>query len=115
MNKRNPLSFAFKMCMDLNARAVVVIDNNNYVLGQITLSDMISLGEGKLQTLRVYEAGIVPVIRVHCSAPATDLIRIFRDKDPPIVAVVDSNEKFVGTILEREILKYISDVLDTKN
>lgn len=72
---------------------------------------MVTLGENKLRTYTVSQGRIVPAIKVRCNAPATDLIKIFRETDPPIVAVVDERGKFIGTILEREILKHISDVL----
>ncbi|MEM0139407.1 MAG: cation:proton antiporter [Ferroplasma sp.] len=114
VNRGNPLSLAFKMCTDLNARAVIVINAKSRVLGQLRLSDMVTLGENKLNTLSVYEGNIVPAIRVKCDSPATELMKIFREYDPPIVAVVDKNGKFVGTILEREILKHISTILESE-
>ncbi len=114
VNVDNPISLAFKMCTDLNARAVIVTNSSNRVLGELLLSDLVTLGENKLRTLRVSDGNIIPAIKVKCDSPATDLIKIFREGDPPIVAVVDSNRKFIGTLLEREILKHISDVLDTE-
>lgn len=108
----NPISLAFKMCNDLNARAVIVINSSNKVIGELLLSDMVLLGENKLRTLNVRDGNIVPAVKVKCNSPATDLIKVFRENDPPIIAVVDENRKFIGTILEREILKHISDVLD---
>jgi len=114
VNIDNPISLAFKMCTDLNSRAVIVINSNNKVLGELLLSDMVTLGENRLRTLKVRDGNIVPAIKVRCNSPATALIKTFRENDPPIVAVVDDNKKFIGTILEREILKHISDVLDTE-
>ncbi|KJE49287.1 MULTISPECIES: cation:proton antiporter [Acidiplasma] len=111
VNVKNPISLAFKICTDLNSRAVIVTNSNNRVVGELLLSDMVTLGENKLRTYTVSQGRIVPAIKVRCNAPATDLIKIFRETDPPIVAVVDERGKFIGTILEREILKHISDVL----
>ncbi len=113
VNSRNPISLAFKMCTDLNARAVIVTDSKSRVLGELMLSDMVTLGHNQLRTLSVYEGKIIPAIKVRCDSPATHLISIFRESDPPIVAVVDKNGKFVGTILEREILKHISSILES--
>ena len=113
VNSKNPISLAFKMCTDLNARAVVVINSNSRVLGQLMLSDMVTMGHNQLRTLSVYQGKIVPAIKVMCDSPATDLIKIFRESDPPIVAVIDKSGKFIGTILEREILKHISNILDS--
>jgi Kef-type K+ transport system membrane component KefB/predicted transcriptional regulator len=113
VNSKNPISLAFKMCTDLNSRAVIVVNSSSRVLGQLILSDMVTMGQNQLKTLSVYQGRIVPAIKVKCDSPATDLIRIFRESDPPIVAVVDKNGKFIGTILEREILKHISNILDS--
>jgi Mg/Co/Ni transporter MgtE len=103
------------MCTDLNSRAIIVTNSRGRVLGQLRLSDMVTLGENKLRTLQVYQGNIVPAIEVRSDSPATELIKIFREYDPPIVAVVDKNGKFIGTILEREILKHISTILDSEN
>ncbi len=114
VNKNNPISLAFKMCTDLNSRAVIVINTRSKVLGQLRLSDMVTLGEDKLKTLQVSQGDIVPALKVKCDSPATELIKLFREYDPPIVAVVDQNGRFIGTILEREILKHISTILEEK-
>ena len=45
--------------------------------------------------------------------PAHD-VKIFREHEPPIIAVVDENGIFIGTILERQILKHISAVLESE-
>ncbi len=110
----SPISLAFKMCTDLNARAVIVTSSGGRILGQLRLSDMVTLGENKLHTLQVYEGSIVPATKVKGDSPATELIEIFREYDPPLVAVVDRNGKFIGTILEREILKHLSTALESE-
>ena len=114
VDRNSPISLAFKMCTDLNARAVIITNERKRVLGQLRLSDMVTLGENKLNTLQVNEGNIVPAIKIRGDSPATELIKIFREYDPPIVAVVDGNDKFTGTILEREILKHISTVLESE-
>jgi Kef-type K+ transport system membrane component KefB len=113
VNSKNPISLAFKMCTDLNSRAVIVTNLKSKVLGELMLSDMVTMGHNQLRTLSVYQGKIVPAIKVMCDSPATDLIKIFRESDPPIVAVVDRSGKFIGTILEREILKHISNILES--
>ena len=114
VDRNSPISLAFKMCTDLNARAVIITNARKQVLGQLRLSDMVTLGENKLNTLQVNEGNIVPAIKIRGDSPATELIKIFREYDPPIVAVVDGNDKFTGTILEREILKHISTILESE-
>ena len=47
-------------------------------------------------------------------SPATELIKIFREHEPPIIALVDENGIFIGTILKRQILKHISTALESE-
>ncbi len=112
VNINTPVSVAFKMCMDLNARAVIVIDNKNRVMGQVLLSDLILLGEDGIRKLKIDDITIVPATKVYCDSPATSLINKFREEDPQIIAVLDSKRKFLGTILEREILRHVSEYID---
>ncbi len=79
VNIDTPVSVAFKMCMDLNARAVIVINNKNKVIGQLLLSDLITLGEDGLRKLHVNEIPILPATKVYCDSPATSLIKKFRE------------------------------------
>ncbi len=114
VDRNSPISLAFKMCTDLNARAVIVTNDRGHVLGQLSLSDMVTLGENKLYTLQVREGDILPARKVRNNSPATELIKIFREYEPPIIAVVDENGIFIGTILERQILKHISTALESE-
>ena len=59
VNSKNPISLAFKMCTALNARAVIVINSNSRVLGQLMLSDMVTMGHNQLRTLSVYQGKII--------------------------------------------------------
>ena len=102
---------AFQVCINQNTRAVIVTDSQNRVVGQLTLRDMITLGEDQLGTLRVRDANITSAIRVNSGSSGSDLIKIFREFDPPVVAVVDDSDNFIGTILERETMKHISNLL----
>jgi len=105
---------ALRTCINLNARAAIVTDSRERVVGEIALRDMLILGEDKLRSLRVNQMALRSAISVHSNSSASDLINIFRTYDPPIVAVVDDNERFTGTVLEREIVKYISNILVEK-
>jgi Kef-type K+ transport system membrane component KefB/CBS domain-containing protein len=106
------LSTAFQKCISNNVRGVIVLDKHNKVIGQLTLKDMLTLGRNTLRTLKVYEASMTTAIKTSTTSSGTDLLKLFREFDPPIIAVVDGNENFVGTILEGEIMKHISDILE---
>lgn len=111
VKSNDQLGVAFQVCINQNTRAVIVTGTQNRVVGQITLRDLITLGEDQLRTLRVRDANITSAIRVNSGSSGSDLIKIFREFDPPVVAVVDDSDNFIGTILERETMKHISNLL----
>ncbi|MCL4315036.1 MAG: cation:proton antiporter [Candidatus Thermoplasmatota archaeon] len=102
---------AFQMCVKNNIRGVIVTNSRGMVRGQIALMDLLTLSHNRLRTLSVYESNITPAIKIKGSDSATDLLRLFREYDPPIVAVVDESGKFIGTVIEREMLRHISDII----
>lgn len=111
VNSNDRLGVAFQVCINQNTRAVIVTDSQNRVAGQLTLRDMISMGEDQLRTLSVRDANITSAIKVNSGSSGSDLIKIFREYDPPVVAVVNNSDNFVGTILERETMKHVSNLL----
>lgn len=111
VKSNDQLGVAFQVCINQNTRAVIVTDSQNRVVGQITLRGLITMGEDQLRTLRVRDANITSAIRVNSGSSGSDLIKIFREFDPPVVAVVDASDNFIGTILERETMKHISNLL----
>lgn len=111
VRENEPISVAFNICNEMNARGLVVINESNKVVGVLHLSEMIQMKGNRLRTIKVKDAYLSRANRVKCNAPARDIIRIFMDFDPPIVAVIDENSEFKGTILEREILRYISTAI----
>ena len=111
VKSNDQLGVAFQVCINQNTRAVIVTGTQNRVVGQITLRDLITLGEDQLRTLRVRDANITSAIRVNSGSSGSDLIKIFREFDPPVVAVVDDSDNFIGTILERETMKHMSNLL----
>jgi len=102
-----PLREAAKKCWDLDARGAVVVDENRKPLATLILRDTISMSENELDTLKVGEAQLAEAIVVSEDEPALRLATMFRESGIPIIAVVDSEGKLVGTVLEREILRRI--------
>lgn len=102
---------AFEMCVKNNIRSVIVTNSRGMVRGQIAIMDLLAVSHNRLKTLSVYESNITPAIKIKGSDSATDLLKLFREYDPPIVAVIDDEGKFIGTVIEREMLRHISDII----
>ena len=70
------------------------------------------MSETELDTLKVYEAPLAQAVIVPEHEPALRLAALFRESGVPIIAVVDSEGKLVGTVLEREILRRILKTIE---
>jgi CBS domain-containing protein len=70
------------------------------------------MSETELGTLKVYEAPLAQAVIVPEEEPALRLAALFRESGVPIIAVVDSEGKLVGTVLEREILRRILKTIE---
>ncbi|MCL4344234.1 MAG: cation:proton antiporter [Nitrososphaerota archaeon] len=98
---------AVKKANDLNARVLVVIDADGKPLGYANVHDLfriVSFGQGDTQ---IKDTFLLPVPTVKSNETAASVLDIFKVSDAQVVAVVDDHKKLVGTILEREILRFI--------
>jgi Kef-type K+ transport system membrane component KefB/CBS domain-containing protein len=98
---------AVRKANDLNARVLVVVSEDGRPLGYSNVHDLfkiVSYGQGNEimgNTL------LLPVPTVEGKAAASSVLDIFKVSDAQVIAVIDENRKLIGTILEREILRYI--------
>ncbi len=107
-----PLRDAARRCWDLDARGAVVVDQDNRPVATLILRDTISMSETELDTLKVNEAPLAQAVIVPEDEPALRLAALFRESGVPIIAVVDSEGKLSGTVLEREILRRILKTIE---
>ncbi len=102
-----PVQMALRRILDMDARAIVVIDDENKPIGTLLLRNAMSLSNRELRTLKVSDVLWDEPIVVGESEPALSLAALFREKNIPIIAVVDANGALEGTIMEKEILRVI--------
>lgn len=107
ITKDQRVQVALRRCLDMDARAIVVIDDNRKPIGTLLLRNAMSLSNRELRSLRVSDVLWDEPITVDENEPALKLAGLFKEKNIPMIAVVDSNGLLEGTIMEKEILRRI--------
>ncbi len=89
----------------MDARAIVVLNGDRKPIGTLLLRNAMSLSDRQLRTYKVADVMWDEPIIVSEKENALDLAALFKEKNIPIVAVVDSQGLLEGTIMEKEILR----------
>ena len=96
---------AVRRCVDLDARAACIVAATGRPIGTLIVREALVLSPAEMRRLRVRDTDYAMPLKVNGRVSALALARLFRETNIPIVAVVDTDGKLVGTILEREILR----------
>ena len=98
---------AVKKADQLNTRVLVVVNKEGKPIGYSTVHDLfkrVSFGQGDVRMRDVF---LLPVPKIHKSASGSDVLEVFKMSDAQVVAVVNEHGELIGTILEKEVLRYI--------
>jgi CBS domain-containing protein len=100
---------ALASAQELDVRVLVVVDDGLRVKGFVNVHDLFSAAAARGLDIRVTESGapIRPVPMIGRNEGASKALEAFRSSDAQVVAVVDEDGRLVGTILEREVLRYL--------
>jgi Kef-type K+ transport system membrane component KefB/predicted transcriptional regulator len=110
-----PVQMALRRILDMDARAIVVIDSLGKPLGTILLRNAMSLSNRELRTLKVADVLWDEPIIVDENEPALKLAALFKEKNIPMIAVVNNQGVLEGTIMEKEILRRIVTSVEKPN
>jgi len=102
-----PVQMALRRILDLDARAIVVINKLGKPVGTLLLRNAMSLSDRQLRTLKVSDVLWDEPIVVNEDEPALNLAALFKEKNIPMIAVVNTQGLLEGTIMEKEILRRI--------
>ncbi len=90
----------------LHTRVLIVVDEEGRPLGYVNDHELLKkVEEGKESLLSDFALHEVP--KVQEGSKAQDVLSIFEKEAAPVVAVVNSEGRLVGSILEREVLRYL--------
>ncbi len=105
VRETDTLQSAVRKCIDFDARAALVLNEEGRPVGTLVLRTAMVLSRRDRDSLTVREGPLATALTVTGEETALHLAALFRETNIPIVAVVDGEGKLVGTILEREILR----------
>lgn len=100
---------ALEAAQELDVRVMVIVDGSSRVKGFVNVHDLFRAAASGAMDSRISDSGIPvhPVPTLGRAEPASNALDIFRSSDAQVVAVVDEDGRLVGTILERELLRYL--------
>ncbi|MGC9116877.1 MAG: CBS domain-containing protein [Conexivisphaera sp.] len=106
---RATLREALGSAQELDARVLVVVDDSLRVQGFVNVHDLFSAAASRGLDVTLADSGVPvrPVPTIGRGESAARALEAFRSSDAQVVAVVDDDGRLVGTILEREILRYL--------
>jgi len=102
-----PVRVALKKCLDSDSRAIVVVNREHKPIGTLLLRYAMSLSNRELRTLKVSDTQLDEPVIVDEDKLALDMATLFKEKNIPMIAVVDKDGVLEGTIMEKEILRRI--------
>ncbi len=100
---------ALRAAQELDVRVMVIVDGSGRVKGFVNVHDLFRAAASGAMGARISDSGVpvYPVPSLGREEPASRALDLFRSSDAQVVAVVDDEGRLVGTILEREILRYL--------
>ncbi len=110
-----PVQAALRRILDMDARAIVVIDGTRKPMGTLLLRNAMSLSNRELRTLKVSDVLWDEPVIVSENETALKLAALFKEKNIPMIAVVGSQGLLEGTIMEKEILRRIVTSVEKPN
>lgn len=92
----------------LNIPAAVIVNQEGRPMGSVTLASLAEVPKTKHNVKTLGEVMRPDVASVSADTPAWELLDIFSATGLPVVAVVDSEGRAIGTASEREFLLYLT-------
>ncbi len=105
VQRGDPLRVALDQCVKMDSPAAIVIGSDNRPIGTLLLMDIIQLGDKEMSSAIVDEYYTPWIAMVTLNEKAMNLAEVFSQSGLPILAIVDENGKFVGTLREKELVR----------
>ncbi len=110
VNINDTLKSVMEKLLSKNLPYAVVTDNNLKPIGTLYIIDILLLPKQSIDNGKVNQMHIEKVVTINKDADVTDAIRVFKENNVSILAIVDASSKAIGTITEREVLLKLGTV-----
>ncbi|EZQ02083.1 sodium:proton antiporter [Candidatus Acidianus copahuensis] len=88
--------------------AIVIVNNEMSPIGYVSVEDLLEIEPSLYEKLTACDLILRDLPRINKKEKIRTALRKFEETRVPIIAVVDDESKIVGTLYEKELLKYIS-------
>ncbi|MHB8396900.1 MAG: amino acid permease [Thermoplasmataceae archaeon] len=105
VNLDDSMKDAIDKCMKMDSPGAIVLDKHGRAAGTLELRKLVSLSDEEVSSMKVQDFDLGKVVKVSPTEPASRLAEIFRTDHIPLLAIVDRDGTFMGTIREVEILR----------
>ncbi len=110
VNINDTLKSVMEKLLSKNLPYAVVTDNNLKPVGTLYIIDILLLPKEAIDNGKVNQLHIERAVTINKDADVTDAVRVLKENNVNILAIVDGTGKAIGTITEREILLKLGTV-----
>ncbi len=103
---------AVDKCVSMDSPGAVVVNRDSIPVGTFILRDVFLLSENELSRMKVRNLMLETPVQIHWDSDVTEILRAFKINRIPILAIVDKQGKFTGTVREREVIMALGGVDD---
>ena len=90
--------------MSKHTPSAVIVDRNKNPIGIANIVDLLLLPEGTVGIMKLRQVHLEKVISVDENRNVADALRILKENNVDILAIVDSKGKCIGSVSDREVL-----------
>ena len=101
----NPMRMSEKLAlMSKHTPSAVIVDNDKHPVGIANVVDLLLLPAGTVGIMTMRQVHLEKVILVEENRDVADALRILKENNVDILAIVDSKGKCTGSLSDREVL-----------
>ncbi len=110
VNINDTLKSVMEKLLSKNLPYAVVVDSNLKPIGTLYIIDILLLPREAIDNGKINQMHIEKAVSVNKDTDVTDAVRVLKENNVNILAIVDGTGKAIGTITEREILLKLGTV-----
>jgi len=98
--------------MSKHTPSAVIVDKERNPVGIANIVDLLLLPAGTVEIMKMRQVRLEKVISVDENKSVSDALRILKENNVDILAIVDSKGKCIGSLSDREVLLGLGTVVN---
>ncbi len=91
---------------DLGVNAIIVCKEKK-ALGVVSTQELLEIEPSKYEILKVCDIELQEIITLNEDAKIKELLNTFKEKEVPVIGILNKDGELVGTVYERELLRLL--------